>query len=321
MSARKPLRMVSMCSGIGGAEVALGPVGYTPVACSEVDPFASAVLAHRFPDVVNEGDLTKADWKKYRGAIDIAVGGFCCQSYSRAGARKGLEDPRGELMLKFLVACRDTGCRWILAENVPNLLSIHGGEDFKTFLETVAELWPGGGVAWRVFNSLGFGIPQRRRRLYVIINTVDPRLAGEVFDESDSLQGDSGAGDEKGTEPATRVDGSDSGEGAGVICMASDATNAEITYDFAPTLLARQYKGPPFVLYGDVLRRLTPDETEMLQGFHRGWTRIPWKGKPAEKCPDLHRYRCTGNAFCVPVIRWIGERIQRVNALSSSMGE
>lgn len=139
------LRLVSMCSGIGGAEVALGPVGYTPVACSEVEPFASAVLAHRFPGVVNEGDLTKADWKKYRGAVDVAVGGFACQPYSRAGARKGLEDPRGELMLKFLVACRDTGCRWILAENVPNLLSIHGGEDFKTFLETVAELWPGGG--------------------------------------------------------------------------------------------------------------------------------------------------------------------------------
>lgn len=138
------LKLVSLCSGIGGAEVALEPLGFEPVACSEVDPFASAVLAYRFPKVTNEGDLTKADWSKYRGAVDVAVGGFACQSFSRAGARRGLDDPRGQLMLDFLNACREMECRWVLAENVPNLLSIHGGQDFTTFLETVAELWPGG---------------------------------------------------------------------------------------------------------------------------------------------------------------------------------
>ena len=139
------LNLISMCSGIGGAEVALSRLGFDPIACAEVDPFASAVLAHRFPDVPNEGDLTKADWSKYRGSVDVVVGGFCCQSFSRAGARKGLGDPRGQLMLSFLEACRDTGCRWVLAENVPNLLSINGGEDFAVLLETVAEFWPGGG--------------------------------------------------------------------------------------------------------------------------------------------------------------------------------
>ena len=103
--------------------------------------------------------------------------------------------------------------------------------------------------------------------------------------------------------------------------MASCASNAEITYDFAPTLLARQHKQPPFVCYDDVLRKLTPDETELLQGFPRGWTRIPWRGKPPERCPDGPRYKCTGNAFCVPVVRWVGERILAADALSSLVVE
>ena len=99
--------------------------------------------------------------------------------------------------------------------------------------------------------------------------------------------------------------------------MASCASNAEVTVDFAPTLLARQFKQPPFVLHGDALRRLTPDETELLQGFPRGWTRIAWNGKPPERCPDGPRYRCTDNAFCVPVVRWILGRVQSADALLS----
>ena len=99
--------------------------------------------------------------------------------------------------------------------------------------------------------------------------------------------------------------------------MASGHTNAEITVGYTPTLLARQYKQPPFVCYGDVLRKITPDETEMLQGFPMGWTRIPWNGRTADRCPDGHRYRCTGNAFCVPVVRWIGSRIQMADDVAA----
>ena len=139
------MRMASMFSGIGGAEVASAPLGWEPVACSEIDPFASAVLAERFPDVPNEGDLSEADWSRYRGAVDVVVGGPNCQSFSRAGARRGFEDPRGRLMLDFLRGCRDAGARWVVLENAPNLLSIHGGDDFSTLLGCMAELWPGGG--------------------------------------------------------------------------------------------------------------------------------------------------------------------------------
>lgn len=140
------IKYISLCSGIEAASCALVPIGMKPVAFAEIEEFPSAVLRRRFPDVPNVGDLTKQDWREYRGAADLVVGGFPCQEYSRAGDRGGVASERGSLMLRFLEACRDIDPRWVIAENVPNLLSIHKGRDFQVFLETVARFWPGGGL-------------------------------------------------------------------------------------------------------------------------------------------------------------------------------
>lgn len=122
--------------------------------------------------------------------------------------------------------------------------------------------------------------------------------------------------------------------------MASGQANAEIGEDVAPAQCARQYKDPEIVCIADdnakaavdrdmcgslkvggvppmfsdgyVLRRLTPRECERLQGFPDDWTRIPWRGRPAEECPDGPRYKAMGNSMAVPVMRWIGERIDAV---------
>lgn len=124
------------------------------------------------------------------------------------------------------------------------------------------------------------------------------------------------------------------------VCMASGMANAEICYDMTPTHTARQYKDPQIVCMADdnanaaidedmcgslkvgghtpivarkyIVRKLMPVECERLQGFPDGWTEIPYRGKPSDECPDAPRYKALGNSMAVPVMRWIGERIQEV---------
>lgn len=141
------MRFISLFSGIEAVSLAWKPLGFTPVAYSEIDPFASRVLAERHPDTPNVGDVTETDWSGY--AADVVVGGSPCQAFSVAGLRKALDDPRGRLMLEYFRACHEIDPEWIVWENVPGVLSAERGRAFQTLLETVAELWPdgGGGVA------------------------------------------------------------------------------------------------------------------------------------------------------------------------------
>lgn len=138
------MRYISLCSGIEAASVAWGPLGWAPICFSEVEEFPSEVLRQRFPDVPNVGDVTTYDWSKYRGAADVVVFGSPCTSFSVAGLRKGLDDPKGRVMLSCLEAARSIRPRWVVIENVPALLSSHRGEDFQRLLETMAGFWPGG---------------------------------------------------------------------------------------------------------------------------------------------------------------------------------
>jgi len=180
------MRYLSVCSGIEAASVAWHPLGWKPVAFSEIEAFPSSVLSHRFPDVPNLGDMTKfKEWKI--GPVDLLVGGTPCQSFSVAGLRKGLTDPRGNLMLTYGAIADRFKPRWIVWENVPGVLSSNGGRDFGTFLGMLGEL--GYGVAYRVLDAQFFGVPQRRRRVFVVGCLGDWRAAAAVLFESESLRG------------------------------------------------------------------------------------------------------------------------------------
>jgi len=185
------------------------------VAFAKVEPFPSAVLANRFPDVKNLGDITKVDWKAFHGTADVVISGFPCQSYSIAGLRKGLADPRGQIMLECLAAIRDIDPEWAVLENVPGLLSSHGGRDFQTLLDAVAILWPRGGVAWRILDSEWFGIPQRRRRIFLVINTRDWRRAPAVLFESEGVFGDIASREAKRKELAANAGRGAEGDSGG----------------------------------------------------------------------------------------------------------
>ena len=183
------MRYLSVCSGIEAASVAWESLGWTPVAFAEIERFPSQVLAHHFPGVPNLGDMTKfREWDIDRGAVDLIVGGTPCQSFSVAGLRKGLEDPRGNLALTFLGMVDHFKPEWVIWENVPGVLSSSGGRDFGSFLGALGQL--GYGFAYRVLDAQHFGVPQRRRRVFVVAHSSgDPRRAAEVLFEPESLRG------------------------------------------------------------------------------------------------------------------------------------
>jgi DNA (cytosine-5)-methyltransferase 1 len=173
----------SVCSGIEAATVAWEGLGWRAAWFAEIDPFASAVLAHRFPEVANLGDFTQI--QAGAGAIDLLVGGTPCQSFSIAGQRLGLDDPRGNLTLEFLGLVERVRPRWIVWENVPGVLSIDGGRTFGTVLGTLAHL--GYGLAYRVLDAQFFGVPQRRRRVFTVGCAGGWQAAAAVLFERESL--------------------------------------------------------------------------------------------------------------------------------------
>lgn len=173
----------SVCSGIEAVTVAWESLGFRPAWFTEIDPFCSALLAHHYPRIENLGDFTAI--QDSRSPIDILAGGTPCQSFSVAGRRGGLEDARGNLAIEF---CRLAGRlrpRWIVWENVPGVLSSHGGRDFGAIVGTLAEL--GYGCAWRVLDAQFLGVPQRRRRVFVVGHLGDWRRAAAVLLEREGL--------------------------------------------------------------------------------------------------------------------------------------
>ncbi|KVH51199.1 DNA cytosine methyltransferase [Burkholderia diffusa] len=180
------MRVLDLCSGISAATVAWQPLGWTTLAFAEIDPFACAVLAHHYPDVPNLGDICRfQEWPD--AAVDLLVGGSPCPSFSVAGKRGGLDDPRGALALVLPEVARRYAARWFLWENVPGVLSSHGGRDFAAFLGQLEKL--GYGFAYRILDAQYFGLAQRRRRVFVVGCAGNWRAAAAVLFERASLLG------------------------------------------------------------------------------------------------------------------------------------
>jgi len=180
------LNYLSVCSGIEAATVAWHTLGWKPVAFGEIEKFPSQVLAHHYPDTPNWGDMTK--FKEWPNAdVNVFVGGTPCQSFSVAGLRKGLDDPRGNLMLTYLAIAAKYRPQWLVWENVPGVLSSNGGLDFASLLRGMGEL--GYGFAYRILDAQYFGVAQRRRRVFVVGYLGDWRPAAAVLFERHSLSG------------------------------------------------------------------------------------------------------------------------------------
>ncbi len=430
------MKFLSVCSGIEAASVAWNPIGWEAVGFSEIEPFPCGLLKHHYPSVPNFGDMTK--FKEWPDAtINVLCGGTPCQSFSVAGLRKGLDDPRGDLMLTFLAIAKRYRPSWVVWENVPGVLSSNGGRDFGSFLGGLAEC--GYGFAYRVLDAQYFGVAQRRKRVFVVGYLGDWHRAAAVLFEQHSLQGhpapsretrkriaptvtngppfsrtgnervedqalvwpadvastlNAHFGDKQGLEDQHALGGgrcsslpevamclnaggmkrqdSESetliptiGGGfdgpVGVTLHGTDGTASVASFtDLSSSLRSRipsgvenstttavmqpvafretadcltsaygtKWNGNASADNGSLfaaqpeatamqVRRLTPEECEALQGFPRSYTQIPWRKKPASECPDGPRYKALGNSWAVPVARWIGERINKVEAWTS----
>lgn len=236
------MRYLSVCSGIEAATVAWHPLGWEPAAFSEIEPFPRAVLAHHYPNVPCHGDFTTIGADDY-GAIDLLVGGTPCQSFSIAGLRGGLDDDRGNLALEFLRLADRKRPRWLVWENVPGVLSIDGGRAFGSILGGMGEL--GYGFAYRVLDAQHFGVPQRRRRVFVVGYLGDWRRAAAVLFERHSLSGHSAPRREAGKSSSARSafgispDCLDrSGEGAGG--TAAERSGLGVDHELAYALRAKR---------------------------------------------------------------------------------
>lgn len=338
------MRYASVCSGVEAPTVAWHPLGWEPVFFSEIEKFPSAVLQHHYPHVPNYGDMTNfKEWPDDQ-SISLLVGGTPCQSFSVAGLRKGLADPRGNLMLTFLAVAKKYNPQWIVWENVPGVLSSNKGRDFGTFLSALGEC--GYGFAYRVLDAQYFGVAQRRRRVFVVGYLGDWRRAGAVLFERESLSGNPTPSRETGQRVADTLTvganqysgfirepvevasvvgpltagmhkgprGTEAVESNHVIAFPAEMSGTQVAKgtNLSPCLSVKHTTAVASELK---VRRLTPCETERLQGFPDNYTQIPWRNKASEDCPDGPRYKAMGNSMAVPVMRWIGERIDLVRTL------
>ena len=456
----------SVCSGIEAATVAWAPLGWRAAWFAEIEAFPQAVLRQRYGSNVlamsikrrsaqrreggiwNLGDFTtiRPHWLRRLGlpAIDLLVGGTPCQSFSVAGRRAGLDDPRGNLTLEFLALAGRLRPRWLVWENVPGVLSSDGGRDFGTVVGALGQL--GYGWAYRVLDAQHFGVPQRRRRVLLVGYLGDWRPAAAVLFERESLRRDPAPGRKAGeglaptlgarargggglgtdaecgggviADPVTASYGKHRGAAAGKevvprnvvatldasfgrlhgasaqdlkhdhshlvpygggsseptdVATACNAKGGSGRMDFeSETLVAHALRGegfdasedgsgrgtplvafsckdhgadagavsPPLRALGHdrshpnaggqvavalseamSVRRLTPRECERLQGFPDDYTKVPYRGRTLSRCPDGPRYKAIGNSKAVPVVRWIGGRLDHVDRVLREAGE
>lgn len=266
----------SVCSGIEAASVAWHPLGWRASFLSEIEAFPRSVLAHHYPETPLHGDFTTISEGQYE-PIDLLVGGTPCQSFSIGGLRGGLADGRGNLALEYLRLADRLRPRWLVWENVPGVLSSSGGRDFGSILGAMAEL--GYGFAWRVLDAEYFGVPQKRPRLILVAGPSAPRAAAVLFERA-SLEGR--------PVPGRSQDVS--------VC---------ITRRGPGSLDDRE----TYVVEGGSPRHMTPLEIERCFGFPDDYTLVPYRGRPAADTP---RYKALGNSMAVPVMSWLGQRIQAV---------
>lgn len=308
------------------------------------------------------------DWKEViaeYGTVDLVVGGSPCQSFSvAAGANRTSLDGKSNLMFEYIRAIREIRPTWLLWENVPGVLNVRDNA-YGQLLEELQNI--GYGLAWRTINALFFGVPQRRKRVFLVGCARGGGASAAVLFEPESVRGNI----EPSSQTWERLTGlarkSANSTGTKIYCMTSDTGKATVHEDMCGTLTVGGeppiITNPAFALkvrcgkheyikrdgkrgtggggalvsnnsaftistthdqhiiqnIDDewIVRKLTPLECERLQGFPDNWTKIPYRGKSADDCPDSPRYKAIGNSMAVPVMRWLGERIQFVNALIS----
>jgi DNA (cytosine-5)-methyltransferase 1 len=201
------MKFVSLFAGVGGFDLGLERSGHTCVGQVEIDKHARSVLELQFPNVPKHDDVTTAiDWADQiglTGNIDLVCGGFPCQDLSVAGKRAGLAGARSGLFYDALRFATHTKAKTILLENVPGLLSSNQGRDFGAVLIALADSGYSN-LEWRVLDSQFFGVPQRRRRIFIVAS-VGTEPFRQILSKCKSRAGDFKASQQTGQDTSSTV--------------------------------------------------------------------------------------------------------------------
>jgi DNA (cytosine-5)-methyltransferase 1 len=338
------VKVLSLFTGVGGFDLGLERAGMEIIGQAENDPKARRVLEHRWPGVTlhhDVHDITADDHPD----VDLVCGGFPCQDISVAGKQKGIN--RGDksvLWWEFYRVIHDLRPRWVLIENVANLLNINSGRDLGAIIGSLDELGYVG--EWRVLDSQGFGVPQRRRRVF-IVGHLGKGSGQPVLLEPEGGTGGHQASGETGEKVAALTAngvgtcGADDNQAqTGHLVPATPQPYLEVTGTLTTAFGPKNFTNLQEIALGSMVpvafhrtqdpisgsvvpalgatsggagihepagvRRLTPRECERLQGFPDDWTLVP---DGSRMMADTHRYRFMGNAVTVNVAEWIGRRI------------
>jgi DNA (cytosine-5)-methyltransferase 1 len=333
--------VLSLFSGVGGFDLGLEQAGMTTIYQCEWDKNASSVLQRHWPDIPKWGDvstLTATEILQHGNKPDIIAWGSPCQDLSIAGKRAGLEGDRSSLFYEGIRIIKELRKetnneypRVSIWENVAGSITSNKGADFGVILNEMAEA---GAlvIEWAVLDAQYFGVPQRRRRVFVIA-IFDPAIARDCPDPilpvSQSLPGDFEKSEQKKqTAPNETATGFRSNnyaqytEGVGTLrsnggdlrggsetlitepMLSFDTkfgSNANVFENQSPTLKASQ--SAPSVQHDLTIRRMTPLECERLMGWPDNWT---------EGQTNAQRYKQCGNGVASPVAKWIGEKINAI---------
>jgi DNA (cytosine-5)-methyltransferase 1 len=348
------MKFGSVCSGIEAASLAFKPIGMHPVWFSEIADFPSKVLKHHHPDIPNLGDMNDIPEKIRNGLVeapDILCGGTPCQAFSLAGWQQGLVDSRGQLTLKFIeVADAIDDVRLakgqkrsiVLWENVEGVLRDRTNA-FGAFLAGLAGLheeikvnrWASAGIlvgpkrkiAWRILDAKYFGLPQQRKRLFVI--ATDPLLNPEIilfeklandsqkFNNIERLYKNKPLAEKQKILPSfiendltKETNRTKYFEDTKIQVFRSYTDCLYSAYGTKWNGNAAAYNGSLYIAQNDKVRRLTPLECERLMGFPDNYTALP-------SATDTTRYQAIGNSWAIPVVEWIGERIYKYSHIET----
>ncbi len=281
------MRAAGLFAGIGGFELGMHQAGHSTALLCDVLPAAKAVLTARFPDVEYRDDITQL--RSLPAAVDLICAGFPCQDLSQAGLTAGLEGERSGLIGEVFRLLSRRSIPTVVVENVPFMLQLNGGSAMRAIIDEFERR--SYRLAYRVVDSFGFGLPQRRERVFLV--------ASREIDPSSVLLAD----EQPISRPKSAIGQLAHGfywtEGLGGLGWAVDAV---------PTLKNGSTIGipsPPAVLLpdGQVIKPGLRD-VERLQGFDADWT------QPAESVVrQSARWGLVGSAVSVPVARWLGQRL------------
>ncbi len=306
------LTFASFFSGIGGFDLGFSRAGFKIDIQCEIDPFCRSILEKHWPEVTKLSDIRKVAHANIT-ISDVWAGGFPCQdvSVARMGPRAGLKGKKSGLFFEYVRLVGESLPRVLLIENVPGLLSSHGGRDFEVVVRTLADL--GYSVGWRVLNSKYYGVPQSRQRVYIVGCYRDGQGPGTILFEPERR---------KRNDEESRPDETDFV--SPFKKSFGDPRKGPVVQGLAYCLYAcsARHTGTDwsrnYVTYPDGrVRRLMPVECERLQGFPDDWS-VPLQSfEDADKLDSL-RYTALGNAVTVPVAEWLAKRIRTYLTLTNS---